>query len=208
MSGTPPVEHIVIVSGLPRSGTSLMMQMLAAGGMPLLVDDVRGPDASNPRGYYELARVTRLEKDQSWLPEAAGKALKVVSFLLPHLPTHLRYKILFMQRALPEVLASQRQMLARQGVLARQGADPHALEPDDAHMGRLLEKHLAHILPWLEAAPHAELLHVAHQRVLRHPETVAGEVAHFLGRDMDMRRMAAAVDPALHRQRGGLNPPR
>src|SRR5262249_58261695 len=106
---------IVIVSGLPRSGTSLMMQMLQAGGMPLLTDALRPADADNPNGYWEYEPVKRLQQDNSWIPKAEGKAVKVVSALLPYLPPQHTYKIIFMQRPLQEVMASQTVMLERRG---------------------------------------------------------------------------------------------
>src|SRR3990167_393038 len=98
---------IVIVSGLPRSGTSLMMQMLRAGGMSLLIDDQRPADADNPHGYWEYEPVKRLQHDNSWLPQAEGKAVKVVSALLQYLPPRHTYKIIVMHRPMQEVLASQ-----------------------------------------------------------------------------------------------------
>ena len=104
---------IVVVSGLPRSGTSLMMQMLEAGGLPILMDDRRPADADNPRGYYEFQPVKTLDKDNSWMAQAEGKAVKVVSLLLYHLPPGHDYKVLFMERTIAEVLASQTAMLKR-----------------------------------------------------------------------------------------------
>ena len=114
MDGTDAGKaEIVIVSGLPRSGTSLMMQMLSSGGLPVMTDDARPADVDNPRGYFELERVKAIRKDSSWLPQARGKALKMVSLLLYDLPADERYRILFMERDMEEVLASQRKMLDR-----------------------------------------------------------------------------------------------
>lgn len=106
---------VVIVSGLPRSGTSMMMSMLKAGGMELLVDSQRKADDDNPKGYYELEKVKNLRHDNSWLNEASHKAVKVISILLYQLPEDIRYKIIFIKRNLDEVLASQQLMLERRG---------------------------------------------------------------------------------------------
>jgi hypothetical protein len=115
--GDPVLEQapcdIVVVSGLPRSGTSMMMQMLEAGGLPILTDGERVADADNPRGYYEYAPAKRLMTDRTWLPAADGKAVKIVAQLLPYLPpAPHRFRVIFMKRDLGEVLASQQVMLA------------------------------------------------------------------------------------------------
>ncbi len=108
-------DTIVVVSGLPRSGTSMMMQMLAAGGCPVLVDDRRAADESNQRGYFEFEAATRLAQDHGWLDQATGKAVKIVAQLLPRLPLHRKYRVIFMERPLTEVVASQQMMLERLG---------------------------------------------------------------------------------------------
>jgi len=111
----PSDETITVVSGLPRSGTSMMMQMLGAGGLAVLTDGKRGADADNPRGYYEYEAVKSLGQDASWLASAGGKAVKIVSALLIHLPDGFDYRVIFMRRPIAEVLASQRAMLDRLG---------------------------------------------------------------------------------------------
>ena len=108
-------RFVTVVSGLPRSGTSLMMQMLAAGGVELLIDQIRRADADNPRGYFELEAVKRTRQDASWLDDAAGKAVKVIHLLLRDLPDDREYRVVMMSRDLDEVLASQQAMLARSG---------------------------------------------------------------------------------------------
>src|SRR5437879_6348754 len=117
---------ITIVSGLPRSGTSLMMQMLVAGGMSALSDDDRRPDPDNPRGYLEWERIKQLPNDPACIAEAEGKVIKVISRLLLSLPAGHEYRIIFMQRPLPEVLASQETMLLHRGT-AKPGADTAAI---------------------------------------------------------------------------------
>ncbi len=189
---------MIVVSGLPRSGTSMMMQMLRAGGVPLFTDGARGTDASNPRGYFEHARVKRLMQDAAWLDEADGHALKVVAPLVPHLPAGRTYRAVVMDRALDEVLASQARMLERAG---QQGAPPAVLRP-------VFAKQLRQAEAWLDA--HAETLHVPHRATVEAPAAQAARVAAFLraggvpeatGAALDPAAMAAVVDPALHRHR-------
>ena len=106
-------SEIIIVSGLPRCGTSLMMQMLVQGGFEAVTDHIRTADTDNPRGYYELEKVKKIKEDASWLPETRGKVVKMVSQLLFDLPASERYRVIFMQRDLDEMLASQEKMLER-----------------------------------------------------------------------------------------------
>ncbi len=184
---------IVIVSGLPRSGTSMMMKMLDAGGLPVLTDGIRAADEDNPKGYYEFERVKQIEHDQSWLPEARGKAVKMISALLKHLPADYRYKVIFMQRAMPEVLASQRQMLIRRG----EAPD----KVSDERMAELFERHLEQVQAWLAEQPHMDTLYVSYNEMMRDPEPHARAVDEFLGGGLDIERMVGVVDPALYRQR-------
>lgn len=187
-------QPVVVVSGLPRSGTSLMMQMLAAGGMPVVTDAQRPADESNPRGYYEFAPVKRLHTgDTAWLADARGKAVKIVSALLPSLPTIYPYRIIFMQRALDEVIQSQIAMRERLGTL------------DDADADKLLEdtaRHLNAIERWLSGQSRLSVLYVSYADVVRDPMGSAVQVAEFVGGGLDVAAMAAAVDPALYRERG------
>ena len=181
---------IVVVSGLPRSGTSMMMRMLAAGGLALLTDGVRAPDDDNPHGYFEFERVKKLRSDASWLPRALGKGLKVISFLLRDLPSTFEYRVVFMHRAMQEVLASQRRMLERRGEPDRSG---------DARMATLYEKHLGLVLPWAERQPNLAVLHVEHRETIACPRLTAARVNAFLGGGLCEDAMAAAVDATLHR---------
>jgi Sulfotransferase domain len=184
---------IIIVSGLPRSGTSLMMQMLQAGGLEILADHHRPADADNPRGYFEYEPVKALARDNSWLPKAEGQAVKVISALLTYLPPYLSYKIILMKRPLVEVLASQKQMLQR---LGRQGST--AAETD---LGKIFARQLAETERRLGAWDYAEVLVVHYHQVLQEPEAGAGAVAKFLGLPLDISAMSQAVDPSLYRQR-------
>ena len=185
---------IVIVSGLPRSGTSLLMQMLQAGGMPLLIDDQRPADADNPHGYWEYEPVKRLQQDNSWMHQAKGKAVKVVSALLQYLPPQYTYKIIFMQRPMPEVLASQTAMLERRGT---QGG-----KADDKTLGAVFAQHLDRTEHWLALQPHMTVLPANYHATLADPAAMATRVAQFLGLPLALEEMACAVDPRLYRQRG------
>jgi len=183
---------ITVVSGLPRSGTSMMMKMLEAGGIPPLTDHLRAADEDNPRGYYEFERVKALESDSSWMPQAQGRAVKVISALLRHLPTGFRYKVLFMERDMKEVLASQRRMLERRGA----PADPS----DDERMAKLFERHLADVRARLTTGDVFDVLEVRYDAVLADPPAEVARIRGFLGVELDEARMAAEVDRELYRQ--------
>ena len=182
---------ITIVSGLPRSGTSMMMQMLIAGGLPACTDFVRRPDVDNPLGYYEHEKVKRLKQDDAWFDEAEGRALKVVSGLLRELPQDRCYKVIFMQRRLDDVLASQARMLQRMG----RAED----SPADAEMREYMELHLAGITAWLRGRPNMEIRYCDYHAMLAAPRDGALAIVRFLGLPLDVARMASAVRPELHR---------
>lgn len=185
-------EIVAIVSGLPRSGTSMMMKMLEAGGMPILTDNVRAADEDNPKGYYEFERVKKIEHDTAWLPEAQGKVVKLISALLRHLPRQYRYKIIFMRREMAEVLASQRQMLVRRGRPA---------DGDDAKMAEVFERHLRDVDVWLRQQPNMEVLYVSYNEMIAQPLAPAQRVAAFLDDAVQPEAMVRVVDQSLHRQR-------
>jgi len=185
---------ITIVSGLPRSGTSMMMQMLYAGGFPLLTDEKREADADNPRGYFEFDQAKSLRTDNSWLPEAEGKAVKIVAQLLPFLPLQLKYRIIFMERDIDEVLASQRKMLERQD---RSGGNI-----SNERLEKLFARQLQQIKKLL-ADRNIPVLYVAHQDALQHTAEIAARVKEFIGEDLDEQAMANIVDLNLYRQRQG-----
>lgn len=184
---------ITIVSGLPRSGTSMLMQMLDAAGIPILCDGQRAPDDDNPKGYYEFERVKSLDRDPSWIGMAEGKALKVISMLLFDLPDDREYKVLFVRRSLDEILASQAAMLARRGV-GDQG-------PEDAAMKKHFLGHLAKVEKWLKEQSHIKVLYCGYGDILSDPLQEACRISEFLGGELDAERMARAVDAALHRQK-------
>ena len=186
-------EAIVVVSGLPRSGTSMMMKMLEAGGLPVMTDNLRTADEDNPRGYFEFERVKQIESDREWLPEARGRVVKMISALLKHLPGDHRYRVIFMQREMGEILASQRQMLVRRG------EDTERI--DDREMARLFARHLSQIESWLASQPHMDVLYVRYSDVVAAPATQAARVNAFLGGRLDEPAMVQAVDPGLYRQK-------
>jgi len=184
---------ITIVSGLPRSGTSLMMQMLVAGGMTALSDGERRADTDNPRGYLEWERIKQLPNDPACISEGEGKVLKVISRLLLSLPAGHEYRIIFMQRPLPEVLASQDEMLRRRGTY-KEGADP-------APISAAFDKHLREVFAWLEGKPYVKTLRVAYHDVLSGPREIGAQLAEFLGIPLDVAAMTRQVDASLYRNR-------
>ena len=189
----PGSSSITIVSGLPRSGTSMMMQMLAAGGLPVLTDGQRGPDPDNPRGYYEFEAVKSLARDSSWLMSARGKAVKIISALLIPLPEGFDYRVIFMRRPMSEILASQNTMLDRLGHSGPRN--------EDARLAGLFARHLEEVDAILARRPTIARLDIDYPAVIHTPSRVATAVNAFLGGKLDPARMAAAVAPELHRQR-------
>ncbi len=188
-------EPIIVVSGLPRSGTSMAMQMLAAAGVDVVTDGVRKPGEDNPRGYYEDERVKDLHKDtedRSWLSGSRGKAIKIISFLLKDLPQTNNYKVIFMERELPEVLASQQKMLDRRG---------EKNETDDERMLEIWNDHLWRVDYLLKHNDCFESLVVPYKDVVSNPLEQARRMKAFLGLPLDPEKMASAVDPKLYRNR-------
>ena len=185
---------ITVVSGLPRSGTSLAMQMLRAGGLPVLADAERPADADNPAGYLEYAPVRSTARDASWVASAPGKAVKVIYALLRHLPAEHSYRVLWMRRNLDEVIASQEAMLARSGAAPEGGLARERL-------AEVLAAQLAETERWLAQQPSFRLLGVDYAAVIADPQRAARAVDAFLGGGLDVAAMAGAVDASLRRQR-------
>lgn len=184
---------ITVVTGLPRSGTSLMMQMLEAGGMPILTDGLRRADPDNPNGYYEYEPVKHLREDASWLAGANGKAVKVIYALLPDLPPGYDYRVILMRRNLSEVLASQAALLKR-----RQA--PGATIAPDA-LGAAFATDLARILARVSRRSEFHVLEIEHQDCIQHPDEVAAQVNQFLGGSLDTERMTTIPQKILYRNR-------
>jgi tetratricopeptide (TPR) repeat protein len=191
-------ESVVIVSGLPRSGTSMLMQMLAAGGMPVLSDARRRSDEDNPHGYLELQRVKSLWKDSAWLSEARGCAVKIVAPLLKALPDGLACRVILCERDLDEVLDSQDRMLARRSEPATPPERRQRLKEEYA---RTLDR----VIRMLAHRPRTGLLRIEHRCAISSPSVVAQSVNRFLGENLDVTKMAAAIDPALYRNRSGTS---
>ena len=189
-SGT---ARMTVVAGLPRSGTSLLMQMLHAGGMPVVTDQHRPADVDNPRGYFEFAPAKNLHQDQSWVEGSLGKAVKIVAQLLPHLPRSSSYRVLLVQRPLNEVMASQKVMLDR----IEQGGGPRSPE----QLRRDFSRQLAAVTRWLRKQANIDTLLLHYADIVADPLSASRAINRFLGGGLDEGAMAAVVDQSLHRQR-------
>jgi len=177
-------DAITIVSGLPRSGTSMMMRMLEAGGMPVVKHNITKPDEDNPLSYFQFV---------SWLADCRGKAVKMVSELLYYAPKEYNYKVIFIRRKMQEVLASQRLILER--------LEQESAGPSDEEMGKIFEKHLEKVEDWLTKKTHTDVLHVKYNDVIADPHRNARTVNSFLGEELDVEKMAGVVEKSLYRQR-------
>jgi hypothetical protein len=183
--------EIIIVSGLPRCGTSLMMQMLANGGLSVVADNIRAADTDNPRGYYEFERVKKIKQDASWLPDARGKAVKMVSKLLYDLPPSERYRIIFMERDMDEMLDSQEKMLTR---LGRKAAPRQEIKS-------AFTQHLERLFQWLGQQRNIQVIRISYNDLLQRPEEQASIVREFLDCKIDLEQMVRSVDRGLYRNR-------
>ena len=191
-------DPVVVVSGLPRSGTSMMMRMLEKGGLPLLKDDIRSADENNPGGYYEYQPTKDLGRstDKSWVAKSRGKGVKVISELLKELPQAYFYQIIFMRRRLAEIIASQDKMLS--------GVREQRPKSENERISVLFEEHLQITRRWLMHKSNFEVLEVSYSRVLRDPLEQSQAVANFLDRPLGIKEMASVVDPSLWRNREGI----
>jgi hypothetical protein len=187
-------DAIIVVSGLPRSGTSMMMKMLAAAPIDIFTDKLRVADEDNPDGYFEFERVKNLKDgDFEWLPQAKRKAVKIISALLEFLPPQFNYRVIFMQRKMSEILASQRRMLAH-----RSTSDGSV---DDKTMAELYVKHLDTVKRWLSRQPNFRVLELDYNRLLADPTKDLGRLSQFLRRPLDVEKMRAVINTGLYRQR-------
>jgi len=187
-------DAVLIVSGLPRSGTSMMMRMLEFGGLPVLIDEIRTPNEDNPNGYYEFEAVKQTRQDASWLGNAAGKVVKMVYRLLYDLPRGYDYKVIFMRRNTDEVLASQKKMLERNG-------DAGINDISSAQISALFRRQLKEFKEWIEGQSNFSILEVDYNRTLEEPEAELERLNAFLGGRLDTRAMVEVVDQTLYRNR-------
>ncbi len=189
-------EPIVVVSGLPRSGTSMTMKMLEAGGVEIMTDTERMAYIDNPKGYFEYERIKDLEKetDKSYVVEGRGKAVKVISFLIKELPDENDYRVIFMRRDLDEVLTSQNKMIQRLGT-ADGSADDEAMK--EAYRNDIIRTRLL-----CKSRPNFEMIEIHYKATIEDPAGTSRKVNGFLGGGLDEAAMRAAVDGSLYRNRG------
>lgn len=186
-------KRITIVSGLPRSGTSMMMQMIHRGGLPALTDEIRVADEDNPKGYYEFEPVKKTKEDPSWLDSAGGKVVKMVHLLLLDLPLDRTYRVVLMRRDLREVIASQNVMLERSGKSLGDLGDDKVM--------KIFEAQLEKVLDYLDANDNFSVLTVRYNELIAEPTSHVDAVNEFLGGTLDRQAMRAVIDPSLYRQR-------
>jgi len=187
-------QFITIVSGIPRSGTSLMMSMLAAGGLEVLTDNIRISDDDNLNGYFELEEVKKLIKgEHAWIDESHGKVVKVISTLLPYLPSGYRYRIIFMRRAMKEILASQRRMLINRG------EDPDKISDDQ--MAEFFKKNGQQVESWIDSQDNATRIDISYNQLMENPRSLITSINIFLGGGLDEKKMLGVINPSLYRQR-------
>lgn len=189
-------DEIIVVSGLPRSGTSMMMAMLEAGGISLLTDGERQADEDNPKGYYEFERVKKLSNgDFSWLSEAKGRAVKIISYLLMRLPDVFSYRVIFVHRNVDEILASQKKMLTNRG------EDPEKFGQEE--MKGVLVRHLEQVNEWIEGHSNIDRIDIDYNKMLEDPEAEVDRLRAFLGIVGGTEELIKVIDRRLYRQRVG-----
>jgi len=186
-------DFVTVVSGLPRSGTSLMMQVLEAGGMPVLTDNIRARDEDNPKGYYEYEPVKKTKTDPAWVENAVGKAVKMVYKLLYDLPEKYEYRVIFMRRKMDEVLASQRVMLNR--------TKQTDVYQSDEKLADFFNRDLENVYLWLENQKNFSMVLINYNKIIESPLTECHRVNEFLGLGLDVNKMASVVNPSLYRNR-------
>lgn len=186
-------KPVIIVSGLPRSGTSMMMKMLAEGGLNIVTDAIRYADDDNPNGYFELETVKLLpEGNFIWLQNAGGKVVKVISSLLEYLPSQYSYNVIFMERELKEILASQKKMLLNRN---------ESSKLDDSEMELQFRNHLTAVKAWLVRQPNIEVLYVNFNSLILEPKLWCDRISKFIDVSVDIDRMLSVPNEKLYRNR-------
>lgn len=188
-------NFLTIVSGLPRSGTSMMMRMIEHGGIPVIVDNVRQADEDNPRGYYEFEPVKKTKQDASWVADSPGKCVKMVYRLLYDMPADHHYRVLFMRRNIDEVLKSQEIMLERQG----KGGGGLS----DDQFKKMFIAEIDKCLNWMTDQPNFEHIEVNYNDMLKDALPLIARIDQFLEGGLNQEKMADVVDPSLWRNRAG-----
>jgi hypothetical protein len=183
-------DTIVVVSGIPRSGTSMMMQMLDIGGIEILSDHKRKADKSNPKGYYELSAVKNLAKDNSCIKEAPGKAVKVISQLLEYLPKEFTYKIIFMLRDMEEIIKSQQKMLGKEDS-----------EKEIEIIKKIFVRDIRKVDDWTEKNQNVDIFKISYTDILNNPLKEIDKINSFLGLELNAEKMSEIVDPKLYRSK-------
>lgn len=188
-----PPNKVIVVSGLPRSGTSMMMKMLAEGGLLPVVDSLRQADEDNPNGYFEIESSKNLKiGDKKWLYDAHGKAVKVISYLLEFLPDDLSYDIIFMEREISEILASQRKMLQRRNETS---------SLSDAEMETRFREHLQAVKYWVVRKSNMRILFIQYGQMVDAPEILCRSIIDFLEIPLDLKAMQSVPSQSLYRNR-------
>ena len=186
-------QKVVVVSGLPRSGTSMMMKMLAEGGLTIVTDSQREADEDNPNGYFEVELSKKLKDGEiNWIYDAQGKTVKVISYLLEFLPNDLDYDIIFMDREIHEVLASQKKMLARRNETST---------ISDEEMDAQFRSHLKAVKYWLARQPNMRVLYVSYSEMVNMPANLCSSIVEFLGASLDVQAMQSVPNQSLYRNR-------
>lgn len=190
-------EYVIIVSGLPRSGTSMMMKMLKSVGIPVLEDGIRKPDENNPNGYFEYELVKKLKQDDKWLDDAKGFAVKIVATLLQYLPKRIHYKIIFMERDINEIISSQRKMLSR--MKNEENAQ------DDSTMSKIYTQHLEKVKLYANKNKNMDVLYISYNEMLINPYKEGKKISTFFGSCLNVSEMISAVDKDLYREKRNKN---
>jgi hypothetical protein len=186
-------KPLVVVSGLPRSGTSMMMRMLSEGGLELTVDSLRSADEDNPNGYFEIELSKKLTTgEKQWLYLSQGRAVKIISYLLEFLPDDLTYNIIFMERDIAEVLASQKKMLVRRS---------EQTDISDEQMSAQFNEHVRAVKYWVARKPNMRVLYVKYRDVMNSASTVAASITEFLELPLNIEAMQAVPNQSLYRNR-------